>query len=64
MLIVRGLMQKMLSFLRRRWANTMPHVMAAGNAGGTAIVTTSSVFYGNIPGFTTSCNLETANSKN
>lgn len=31
-------MQKMPIFLRRRWAYTMPAVMAAGSAGGTVIV--------------------------
>lgn len=38
MLILCGLMQNMLMFLRRRWAYTMPAVMAAGSAGGTVIV--------------------------
>lgn len=38
MLILCGLMQKMPMRLRRRWAYTMPAVMAAGSAGGTVMV--------------------------
>lgn len=38
MLILCGLMQKMPMCLRRRWAYTMPAVMAAGSAGGTVMV--------------------------
>lgn len=37
-LILCGLMQKMPMFLRRRWAYTMPAVIAAGSAGGTVMV--------------------------
>lgn len=33
-----GLIQKMPTRLRRRWAYTMPAVMAAGSAGGTVMV--------------------------
>lgn len=38
MLILWGLMQKMPTRFRRRCAYTMPAVMAAGKAGGTAMV--------------------------
>lgn len=38
MLILWGLMQKMPTRFRRRWAYTMPAVMAAGKAGGTVMV--------------------------
>lgn len=38
MLILCGLMQKMPIRLRRRWAYTIPAVMAAGSAGGTVMV--------------------------
>lgn len=41
MLILCGLMQKMPTRFRRRWANTIPAVMAAGSAGGTVMVTMS-----------------------
>ena len=41
-LIELGAMQKMFFFCRRRCANTMPTVIAAGSAGGTTIVNTSS----------------------
>lgn len=42
-LIRRGLMQKMSDLRRRFCANTIPTVMAAGNDGGTTIVTRSRV---------------------
>jgi hypothetical protein len=37
-------MQKILAFFRRSRANSVPIVMAAGSAGGTAMVTTSHAF--------------------
>ena len=42
-LMLRGLMQKMFCLRNRFCANTMPTVIAAGSAGGTTIVTRSSV---------------------
>ena len=40
-LILGGLIQKILDFLSRFWAYTVPTVMAAGKAGGTTTVTMS-----------------------